>query len=57
MAYIVRTFIYRHYKNYLCSVTGFFVAFLYLFALIFPFLFSVSTGGKNNNNIRILGIS
>lgn len=57
MAYIVRTFIYRHFKNYLCSVTGFFVAFLYLFALIFPFLFSVSTGGIKIINIRILVIS
>lgn len=46
MAYIVRTLIYRYYKNYLCSVTGLFFVVLYLFALIFPFLFAVSTGGN-----------
>ncbi|CAD8064121.1 unnamed protein product [Paramecium primaurelia] len=44
MAYIVRTFIYRYFKNYLCSVTGLFFICLYIFALVFPFLFAISTG-------------
>lgn len=45
MAYIVRTHIYRHFKNYLCSITGLYFTIVYLFALIFPFLFAYSTGG------------
>lgn len=46
MAYIVRTHIYRYFKNNVCSLTGCFFVVIYLFAIIAPFLFALSTGGK-----------
>lgn len=55
MAYIVRTFIYRYFKNYLCTITGFFFIGLYVFALIVPFLFALSTGGNLYNFKKSFG--
>ncbi|KAM3128628.1 hypothetical protein pb186bvf_019257 [Paramecium bursaria] len=47
MAYITQTHYYRYFKNHLFSQTGCFFIYVILFALLFPFLFAVSTGGIN----------